>query len=81
MEREGEQDTRERSEHRSHDDSAANPLYHPDMKAYHEESAAEIAVPPASMQDYYPAASAGSWVSPQSAAIGRQRSTRREVNT
>ena len=24
------------------------------MKAYHEESAAEIAVPPASMRDYYP---------------------------
>ncbi|MFC4808253.1 hypothetical protein [Paenibacillus sp. GCM10023250] len=50
MERESEH----RFEHSPHDDSATNPLYHPDMKAYHEEAAAEIAVPQRSMPDYYP---------------------------
>ncbi|MBM7565670.1 DUF4190 domain-containing protein [Paenibacillus sacheonensis] len=44
----------ERFEHSPHDDTATGPLYHPDMRAYNEEAAAEIAVPHASMHDYYP---------------------------
>ncbi|WP_308638882.1 DUF4190 domain-containing protein [Paenibacillus silvisoli] len=40
-----ERDSEQHFSHSPHDDSATNPLYHPDMKAYNEEMAAEIAVP------------------------------------
>ncbi|QHT60314.1 DUF4190 domain-containing protein [Paenibacillus lycopersici] len=53
-EREREHDARRQFEHSPHDDTATNPMYHPDRNAYHEEAAAEIAVPNASMRDYYP---------------------------
>lgn len=53
-EQEREPASRERFEHSMHDDTSTNPMYHPDMRAYNEEAAAEIAVPSASMRDYYP---------------------------
>lgn len=39
--------------HSPHDDTSTNPLYHPDMNAYNEEYAAEIAVP-RSVNSFYP---------------------------
>ncbi|QHW30413.1 DUF4190 domain-containing protein [Paenibacillus rhizovicinus] len=51
---ERERESHGKFEHSPHDDSATNPLYHIDRDAYNEEAAAEIAVPNASMRDYYP---------------------------
>lgn len=47
-----ERDSREERFHSPHDDTSTNPLYHPDMKAYNEEAAAELAVPSGSLHDY-----------------------------
>ncbi|WP_219836323.1 DUF4190 domain-containing protein [Paenibacillus sp. R14(2021)] len=47
-----ERDSLEQNKHNPHDDTATNPLYHPDMRAYHEEVAAELSVPSSSLHDY-----------------------------